>query len=163
MPGYKLDPIANGREDCDDAVANGADAAAMAKAPLGADEALINAMNRTWVLDAAGADMMADADEEWERVGVPWCAAYNEAFRARAEEIATINAANPHTPEHAMYTSSNAYVTIDTDNAIIRFYASRAKADGLTPHAIGQLRYDLTTVATACSSLASCTFRVEVV
>lgn len=89
---FKIDPIAQGREDCDDAVANGADASTMAKDPLGADEALINAMNRTWVLDAAGADMMADGDEEWTRVGLPWCRAYNEAFRARAEEIATINA-----------------------------------------------------------------------
>lgn len=86
---YRLDPVAHGREDCDDAVRNGADAAAMARDPQGADEALINAMNRSWVMDAAGADPRADQDEEWHRVGLPWCRAYNEAFRARAEELAT--------------------------------------------------------------------------
>lgn len=85
---FKLDPVAHGREDCDDAVINGADAAEMARDPLGADEALINAMNRSWVMDAAGADPRADQDEEWARVGLPWCRAYNEAFRARAEESA---------------------------------------------------------------------------
>lgn len=87
---YKIDPVTSGREDCDDAVANGANAADMAKpGQLGADEALINAMNRDWVLyEAAGADPLADPNEAWERIGLPWCAAYNAAFRARAEEIA---------------------------------------------------------------------------
>ena len=85
---YKIDPVKAGREDCDDAVANGADAAAMARDSGGADEVLISAMNRSWVLvEAAGGDLTADADSEWERIGVPWCTAYNDAFRARAQEI----------------------------------------------------------------------------
>lgn len=86
MPGYRIDPVTQGREDCDDAISNGADAAVLAVAD-GADEALINAMNRDWVLDAAGADPAVDADAEWARVGLPWCKAYNEAFRARAAEL----------------------------------------------------------------------------
>jgi len=83
----RVDALAQGRSDCDDAVANGADAASIASTE-GAEEALVNAMNKSWVLDAAGADPEADPDDEWARVGLPWCAAYNEAFRARAEEIA---------------------------------------------------------------------------
>jgi hypothetical protein len=87
----KIDPVAQGFRDCEDAIADGASAAELARpGGPGADEALINAMNRDWVLAAAGADPNADRDEEWERVGLPWCKAYNEAFRVRAAEIAEV-------------------------------------------------------------------------
>lgn len=54
------------------------------------------------------------------------------------------------------------YVTIDTDNAVIRFYAGRAAADGLTAAGIAQLQRDLATVAQALEHLAGCRFAVEV-
>jgi len=83
---FRINPSVQAREDCDEAIAGGANAAGMALP--GSDEALINAMNRDWVLDAAGADPSADRDAEWERVGVPWCMLYNDAFRERAAEVA---------------------------------------------------------------------------
>lgn len=86
---FKIDPWRAGREDCDEAVASGASVADLARPERPwADDALINAMNRDWVLDAAGADPNADRDAEWERVGIPRCKVYNDAFRLRAEEIA---------------------------------------------------------------------------
>lgn len=55
------------------------------------------------------------------------------------------------------------YITIDTDNAIIRFYASRAAAEGLTPAGINQLHRDLETMATAMSHISGARFLVDVV
>lgn len=88
---WKIDPVATAISDCNTAVAEGANAADMAQpGQLGADEALINAMGTDWVLDAAGVDLATNTDEHaWERIGVPWCQAYNAGFRARAAELAT--------------------------------------------------------------------------
>lgn len=82
-----LNAMATGRADCDTAVSEGADPADLARTDqLGADEALINAMGREWVIAAAGG--ANDTDEAWARIGVPWCAAYSAAYRARALELA---------------------------------------------------------------------------
>lgn len=58
------------------------------------DEALINAMGRRWVLEQATGDVGDDRidrelDQVWAMYGVPWCRAYNEAYLARLEELAT--------------------------------------------------------------------------
>lgn len=82
----RINPNIQAREDCDDAVYSGANPADMA-AP-GDNDALIAAMNRDWVLDAAGADPTADRDAEWIRVGLPWCLLYLAAWRDRAAEHA---------------------------------------------------------------------------
>lgn len=85
--GAVTDPIAAGREDCETAMREGADPADLARRDqLGADEALINAMGRGWVLRAAGAGD-DQSERAWDEVGLPWCAQYSEAYRARAAEM----------------------------------------------------------------------------
>ena len=52
------------------------------------DEALINALGRKEVFHMAGG-VGDDTDEEWERIGIPFCAGYNEGFIAELESIAS--------------------------------------------------------------------------
>lgn len=84
-----IDPRKAAIEDCQTAVAEGEDPRSLRKAPgrLGPDEALINAMGQAWVMAAAGG---RDTEEAWERVGLPWCAAYNEAYYVEAERLCII-------------------------------------------------------------------------
>lgn len=79
---FRVDPVLQASEDFADACTQGLEIRAVAYGPL--DDALVNAMNRTWILDAAGADMRADHDAEWERIGAVWANAYNVAFRHQA-------------------------------------------------------------------------------
>lgn len=83
----KLDPVAEGRADCDDMIADGCDPADLVAAPgwLGADEALINAIGTDWIFDAAGAPDHSDAS--WAEYGLPWCRQYAAAYAARAAEL----------------------------------------------------------------------------
>ena len=80
-------------EDCDTVVSEGTDPADLisVRNQVDADEALINAMGSTWVLKvAAGDDDIEYTDEAWELIGLPWCAAYNTAYGARAAELALV-------------------------------------------------------------------------
>jgi hypothetical protein len=54
------------------------------------DEALINAMGANWIIQQATGDEAAEqTDENWEMIGLPWCAAYNAAYLARLQELAS--------------------------------------------------------------------------
>ncbi len=57
------------------------------------DDALINAMGRMWILERAAkalgeAAPTDDDDELWDRIGLPWCHEYNEAYLATLEALA---------------------------------------------------------------------------
>jgi len=52
------------------------------------------------------------------------------------------------------------FITIDTDNAVIRFYRLRAMAAGMTNEALAQLESDLETLAAGVSYVTGATFRV---
>ena len=82
----KIEAALAGIEDCETAVNEGADPAALTRLELGADESLISAMGRTWVLDSAGAP--DHSDESWQSHGIPWCSEYRGAFENRARELA---------------------------------------------------------------------------
>jgi hypothetical protein len=56
-----------------------------------------------------------------------------------------------------------AFVTIDTDNAIIRFYRNRAWLTGMNEQALDRLETDLRTLAQGVSHASGCTFDVQVV
>jgi hypothetical protein len=52
------------------------------------DEALINAMGSTWVMKQATGQGLGDfTADAWERYGLPWCCAYNDAYLAALEEL----------------------------------------------------------------------------
>lgn len=52
------------------------------------DEALINAMGSTWVMKQATGQGLGDfTADAWERYGLPWCRAYNDAYLAALEEL----------------------------------------------------------------------------
>jgi hypothetical protein len=51
------------------------------------DEALINAMGRAWVMKQATGQALDVTDEAWDRLGLPWCATYNEAYLATLERL----------------------------------------------------------------------------
>lgn len=78
--------IEMGREDALTAIQEGADATALANAREGADEALISAMGTGWVLKQAGAP--DDSHESWQTIGLPWCRAYADSYRATAKALA---------------------------------------------------------------------------
>lgn len=78
--------IEMGREHALTAINEGADSAQLACAREGADEALINAMGRRWVLEQAGAP--DGSDRSWEEYGLPWCEVYSRTYRATAEALA---------------------------------------------------------------------------
>lgn len=79
-----------GARDCDSDVSDGVDPAALTEGPgrVGADEALVSAMGRSWVLSAAGAP--DDSDASWQSHGLPWCARYSAAYAARAAELVAV-------------------------------------------------------------------------
>lgn len=54
------------------------------------------------------------------------------------------------------------YITIDTDNAVIRFYITRARADNVPELVIKQLRIDLETLALGLASAHNTTYHVQV-
>lgn len=82
----RLDPIEAAISDCNTLVSEGADPADLARTDqLGADEALINAMGRAWIIRAAGGT--EDTDEAWDQIGIPWCAAYSKAHRDHAASL----------------------------------------------------------------------------
>jgi hypothetical protein len=56
-----------------------------------------------------------------------------------------------------------AYVTIDTDNAVIRFYLARARADKLPEATVKQLLLDLETLALGLANAHDTTYHVQVV
>ena len=58
---------------------------------------------------------------------------------------------------------SNAFFTIDTDNAIIRLYTKRCDDAGLSITSLAQLQRDLNAVALGVSFTTGATFRVVVV
>jgi hypothetical protein len=58
---------------------------------------------------------------------------------------------------------SSQFVTIDTDNAVIRFNVTHARAAGLTEDAIKQLRTDLTTLASGVAFVTRAEFILQVV
>ena len=58
-------------------------------------------------------------------------------------------------------TTTNPLITIDTDNAIIRLYISRAHDAGLSAAAIARLRLDAEALATAVSAVSGAEFRVR--
>lgn len=57
----------------------------------------------------------------------------------------------------------NSFITIDIDNAIIRFYHSQAIAAGLSPTTIRQLQADLKVLATGLNHEYKTEYTVEVV
>lgn len=87
----ETNPILCGREDCETLVDEGTDPAKLISQACchEADEALINALGRGWVLKLAMADdSVVLTEESWEMYGLPWCKAYNRAFSDRAVELA---------------------------------------------------------------------------
>lgn len=88
----ECNPVLAAIDDCETLVSEGTDPADLISAgnKVDADEPLINAMGRAWVLRvAAGNATITDTDEAWEAIGLPWCAAYSRAHSARASELAS--------------------------------------------------------------------------
>jgi len=53
-------------------------------------------------------------------------------------------------------------ITIDTDNAVIRFYLDHARKDGMSEVAILHLRRDLETLALGLANAHETTYRVQI-
>lgn len=50
------------------------------------------------------------------------------------------------------------FITIDTDNATIRVYVTRARAAGMTDEVIARLRHDADAIRDAVSAISSTQF-----
>jgi hypothetical protein len=86
-----INPEECGREDAMTAIIEGADPSDLCRSgQLGADEGLIAALGRAWVLEAAGAP--DDSDESWETHGLPWCRRYAAAYAELAADEAAARA-----------------------------------------------------------------------
>ena len=138
---YKIDPVEQGRGECDHAVEQGADPAAMVEASATTSH---DGLNKTWIIDAAGGDLSADAEAEWARVGAGWAAAYLAAFVARARELVAgsgyvkceyedvpRNVKWTRTPpDPAAYALGGAYKMVQDDAALVVRWYRRVYAGG---------------------------------
>jgi hypothetical protein len=55
------------------------------------------------------------------------------------------------------------YITIDTDNAVIRFYLTQARTDKVPEPTVKQLLLDLETLALGLANAHDTTYHVQVV